>query len=112
MGLPESMYQSARGKTDLLARRKPGGTVHNWSGEVSIVGAYEHPDRLFPDTHPFSIQAQCVVRALSDAGLTLADVDGFATATGEPPEGGGIMAAASSAVTAYAASSSKQSNSA
>jgi acetyl-CoA C-acetyltransferase len=67
--------------------------ARNWSGEVAIVGAHEHPERLLPDRHAFAIQMECIARALEDAGLTFADVDGLASATGEPPEGGGIMAA-------------------
>lgn len=66
----------------------------NWSGDVAVVGIYEHPERKTPGIHPFELQAACVRGALEDAGLTLADVDGFATAAGEESEGGGIMDAA------------------
>lgn len=62
----------------------------NWSGDVALAGIYEHPARKCPGTHPFELQARCVVGALADAGLTLADVDGFATAAGEESEGGGV----------------------
>jgi acetyl-CoA acetyltransferase len=69
------------------------GDVTNWSGNVAIVGAYEYPARKTPGVHPFQIQADCVLRALDDAGLTLADVDGFATAASDIPEGGLTMSA-------------------
>jgi acetyl-CoA C-acetyltransferase len=67
--------------------------VSDWSGQVAIVGAYEYPARKTPGMHPFQIQADCVLRALEDAGLTLDDVDGFATAASEVPEGGSTMSA-------------------
>ena len=67
--------------------------MSDWSGQVAIVGAYEHPARKTPGLHPFQIQADCVLRALEDAGLTLDDVDGFATAASEVPEGGSTMSA-------------------
>jgi acetyl-CoA C-acetyltransferase len=67
--------------------------VSDWSGQVAIVGAYEYPERKTPGLHPFQIQADCILRALADAGLTLADVDGFATAASEVPEGGSTMSA-------------------
>jgi acetyl-CoA acetyltransferase len=59
------------------------------SGEVAIVGAYESPRRKAKGVHPFEIHAECVRGALDDAGLTLADVDGFCTAAGDAGEGGG-----------------------
>ncbi len=49
----------------------------NTSG-VSIVGAAEC-DLGATDLSILTLQAQAVTRALADAGLTLADVDGFAT---------------------------------
>jgi acetyl-CoA C-acetyltransferase len=60
----------------------------SWSGEVAIVGAYESPRRRAPGVHPFAIQAEVIAGALADAGLELADVNGFCTAAGFPPEGG------------------------
>ncbi|MGY1806971.1 thiolase C-terminal domain-containing protein [Blastococcus sp. SYSU D00669] len=42
---------------------------------AAIVGVYEHPDRVAPDTSEIRLKATCAVRALEDAGLTLADVD-------------------------------------
>jgi acetyl-CoA C-acetyltransferase len=65
--------------------------VSNWSGDIALVGAYEHPKRKMPGVHPFELQAECVHGALADAGLTLADVDGFATAASDVGEGGGMM---------------------
>lgn len=62
----------------------------NFSGEVAIAGVYEHPDRKLPGMHPFEVQARCILNALDDAGLTINDVDGFATAAGEESEGGGV----------------------
>lgn len=57
--------------------------------DVAIVGAYESPRRSAPNIHPYQIHAECIHAALDDAGLTLADVDGFATAAGDWAEGGG-----------------------
>ena len=62
----------------------------NWSGDIAVVGIYEHPDRKLPGMHPFELQARCIMGALDDAGLALSDVDGFATAAGEESEGGGV----------------------
>ncbi|WP_413098298.1 thiolase C-terminal domain-containing protein [Streptomyces sp. Inha503] len=58
------------------------------SGRVSIVGAYESPRRKAPGIHPFQIHAEVIAGALSDAGLSVADVDGFATTATFPPEAG------------------------
>jgi acetyl-CoA acetyltransferase len=63
--------------------------VSSLSGEVAVVGAYESPRRKAPGVHPFEIHAECVKGALDDAGLTLADVDGFCAAAGDAGEGGG-----------------------
>jgi acetyl-CoA C-acetyltransferase len=63
----------------------------SWSGQVAIVGAHESPRRKAPGVHPFQIHAECVRAALEDAGLTLADVDGFCTAAGFPGEAGAWM---------------------
>jgi acetyl-CoA C-acetyltransferase len=63
-----------------------------WSGGAAITGVYESPHRRAPGMHPFEIQAECVLAALDDAGLTLADVDGFATAAGLEAEGAGPFA--------------------
>ena len=63
-------------------------------GAVAIVGVYESPRRVAPGVHPFEIHAEVVAGALRDAGLTLADVDGFATTATFPPESGWQLSAA------------------
>jgi acetyl-CoA acetyltransferase len=63
----------------------------NWSGQIVIAGAFESPRRKAPDVHPYTIQAECIQAALEESGLTVADVDGFCTATGLPGEGGTQM---------------------
>ena len=45
-----------------------------------IAGVYEHPTRWAPDKTQFQIHAESARGALEDAGLTIADVDGFFTA--------------------------------
>lgn len=64
------------------------------SGKVAIVGTYESPRRVAPGIHPFQIHAEVVAGALKDAGLTPADVDGFATTATFPPEAGWQLSAA------------------
>jgi acetyl-CoA C-acetyltransferase len=63
----------------------------NPSGAAAVVGAYESPRRRATGVHPFEIHAECVRGALDDAGLTLADVDGFCTAAGDLGEGGAFV---------------------
>jgi len=46
-------------------------------GKAHIVGAFEHPGRRLPESTVPRIHAEVVTGALADAGLTLADVDGF-----------------------------------
>lgn len=46
-------------------------------GAAYIAGAYEHPGRNLPDQSLAEIHARVAVGALTDAGLTLADVDGY-----------------------------------
>lgn len=46
-------------------------------GKAYIVGAYEHPERVMPDTSVAQIHAEVAVGALADAGLSLSDVDGL-----------------------------------
>ena len=46
-------------------------------GKAFIAGAYEHPDRKIPDKSVAQVHAEVAVGALADAGLSLADVDGF-----------------------------------
>jgi acetyl-CoA acetyltransferase len=64
------------------------------SGKVAIVGAFESPRRVAPDVHPYQIHAEVVAGALQNAGLTAADVDGFATTATFPPETGWQMSVA------------------
>jgi acetyl-CoA C-acetyltransferase len=51
-----------------------------------IVGAYEHPTRLAPDKSVAQLHAESALGALQDAGLSLADVDGYFCA-GDAPGG-------------------------
>jgi len=51
-----------------------------------ICGAYEHPTRHAPDKSVAQLHAECALGALADAGLTLADVDGYFCA-GDVPGG-------------------------
>lgn len=51
-----------------------------------IYGAYEHPTRHAPDKSVAQLHTECAIGALADAGLTLADVDGYFCA-GDVPGG-------------------------
>ncbi|MED1605081.1 thiolase domain-containing protein [Cytobacillus kochii] len=53
-----------------------------------IAGAFEFPLRKVPDRSVASIHAACAKGALEDAGLTMADVDGF-FCSGDAP--GGVL---------------------
>lgn len=44
---------------------------------AAIVGIHEHPTRYAPDKSELQIQAESVIMALEDAGLTKKDVDGL-----------------------------------
>jgi acetyl-CoA C-acetyltransferase len=46
---------------------------------VVVAGVYEHPTRWAPDKTAYQIHAESARGALRDAGLTIHDVDGFAT---------------------------------
>lgn len=46
--------------------------------EIAIAGAYEHPTRWAPDKTSYQIAAEAAGGALAEAGLTFADVDGYA----------------------------------
>ncbi len=46
-------------------------------GKACIAGAWEHPTRMAPDKSVFQLHAECAKGALEDAGLSLADVDGY-----------------------------------
>lgn len=65
----------------MSSNRFPTGAAH-------IVGAYESPRRKAPGVHPYQIHAEVIAAALDDAGLTLDDVDGYATAATFPSEAG------------------------
>ncbi len=54
-----------------------------------IAGAWEHPTRLAPDKTTPQLHAECAAGALADAGLGLADVDGYFCA-GDAPGFGGL----------------------
>jgi acetyl-CoA acetyltransferase len=61
------------------------GSMHG--GAVAIVGAAETPQiGVLPDKSVHTLHAQAVRAALADAGLSLADVDGIATAAPWPLE--------------------------
>jgi acetyl-CoA C-acetyltransferase len=57
-----------------------------------LVGAYEHPGRHLPDLAVTQIHAEVAKGALADAGLELADVDGYCYA-GDPGGFGAISMA-------------------
>jgi acetyl-CoA C-acetyltransferase len=52
---------------------------------AAVVGIHEYPDRLAAGTTEMRMKAHCAIKALEDAGLTLADVDAIydAPETGE-----------------------------
>ena len=43
----------------------------------AIVGAYEYPSRSMSDKTAVQVQAECLVKALDEAGLSLKDMDGL-----------------------------------
>ncbi|GGC78145.1 thiolase domain-containing protein [Chelatococcus reniformis] len=47
------------------------------NGKAYIAGAYEHPTRKAPDKTTAELHAEVARGALDDAGLSVADVDGF-----------------------------------
>jgi hypothetical protein len=55
-----------------------------------IVGAYEHPTRKAPDKTVAQLHAECAAGALADAGLSLADVDGYFCAGDAPGMGAAV----------------------
>ncbi len=61
-------------------------------GAALIAGAYEHPRREIPDRTIPQIHAEVALGALADAGLTLADVDGYFCAGDAPGFGALSMA--------------------
>jgi acetyl-CoA C-acetyltransferase len=60
-------------------------------GAAFVVGAYEHPGRLLPNTSTAQIHFEAAFGALSDAGLQLTDVDGY-FCSGDAPGGAIAMA--------------------
>src|SRR5690606_27376818 len=54
-----------------------------------VVGAYEHPTRKAPDKTVAQLHLECALGALTDAGLSLKDVDGYFCA-GDAPGMGAI----------------------
>ena len=60
-------------------------------GAALIVGAYEHPGRVLPDTSTAQIHVEAAIGALADAGLQLTDVDGY-FCSGDAPGGPVAMA--------------------
>jgi acetyl-CoA C-acetyltransferase len=61
-------------------------------GHAHIVGVYEHPGRHLPEVTVPQIHAEVARGALADAGLTLADVDGY-FAAGDAPGFGALSMA-------------------
>lgn len=53
-------------------------------GKAHIIGAYEHPTRLAPDKSVAQLHMECALGAVRDAGLTLADIDGYFCAGDAP----------------------------
>jgi acetyl-CoA C-acetyltransferase len=64
-------------------------TIHR---KACIAGAYEHPTRKAPDATVAQLHAECARGALQDAGLSLADVDGYFCAGDAPGLGANSMA--------------------
>ena len=62
------------------------------SSKAYIAGAYEHPTRKADDKTIPQLHAEVAIGALMDAGLTMADVDGYFCA-GDAPGLGGISMA-------------------
>lgn len=61
-------------------------------GRAVIAGAYEHPGRELPDKSLTQLHAEVALGAVADAGLTLADVDGYFTGLDAPGFGAISMA--------------------
>jgi acetyl-CoA C-acetyltransferase len=51
--------------------------VRNRTAHAYIAGAYELPERFYPDKSLAQLQAEAALGALADAGLSIDDVDGF-----------------------------------
>ncbi|WP_417426806.1 thiolase domain-containing protein [Hoeflea sp.] len=61
-------------------------------GSACIVGAYEHPTRKAPDLTLAQIHAEAALGALTDAGLSKADIDGYFCDSETPGLGANSMA--------------------
>jgi acetyl-CoA C-acetyltransferase len=61
-------------------------------GKAYIAGVYEHPTRKADDKSLAQLHAEVALGALQDAGLTVADVDGYFCAGDAPGLGGLSMA--------------------
>ncbi|ORA40439.1 acetyl-CoA acetyltransferase [Mycobacterium branderi] len=59
---------------------------------MRVVGAYEHPDRVIPGKSVAQVHGEVAIGALTDAGLQLADVDGYCCAGDAPGLGPVSMA--------------------
>ncbi len=53
------------------------------NGKAFIAGVFEHPARVLPDMTIPRLHAEVAMGALTDAGLSLSDVDGFAHVGGD-----------------------------
>ena len=53
-------------------------------GRAYVAGIYEHPTRKAPDKSVAQLHAECARGALADAGLGIADVDGYFCAGDAP----------------------------
>ncbi len=73
---PAALIESlaAAGKTFETMGR---GTPMSLKGKAYIVGAYEHPTRKATDRSVPQLHADVALGALADAGLSIADVDGY-----------------------------------
>ncbi|MEE9324245.1 MAG: acetyl-CoA acetyltransferase [Dehalococcoidia bacterium] len=61
--------------------------------QTAIVGVYEHETRKATDKGRYQIIAECAERALGDAGLTKADVDGLYAYYFDAPTSAGLFLA-------------------
>lgn len=64
----------------------------NQRGGAFIAGVYEHPGRELPDRSVAQIHTEVALGALQDAGLTMADVDGYFCGRDAP--GNGVLSIA------------------
>ena len=57
------------------------------NGKAYVVGAFEHPTRFAPDKSVAQLHVECALGAVRDAGLSLADIDGYFCAGDAPGHG-------------------------